>query len=75
MSSQKPLRIDFSIKNAVLQAVPREPLLTSDGLNWSGCRLEYQHQPAHETPDLIPKQHIISISTGQPFLREWKDNS
>jgi hypothetical protein len=52
---------------------------SNDCVGCFGCKcppftLINQHQPAHETPELIPKQHIISISTGQPFLREWKDN-
>lgn len=75
MSSQEALLIDFSQEDAALEALPRSPVLSSNGLGWSGLRLEYHRQPAHETPELVSVQHVVSlVTTERPYLNERKEN-
>jgi AraC family transcriptional regulator len=49
--------------------LPRKPLLSSDGANWRGIRLEYQQQPPYTVPEHIADHHEIRISLFQHSQR------
>ncbi|MGH8000521.1 MAG: helix-turn-helix domain-containing protein [Brasilonema sp.] len=49
-------------------AAKLSPLMTSYHANWDSLRLDYHQQPAYETPEHSPQQHVISVSlTKQPI--------
>lgn len=68
MRTEKIISLDFAQEDAYSQILPRSPLITSYHANWNDFRLDYHQQPAFETPEHTPQQHVISISlTKQPI--------
>ncbi len=65
MAVEKVLTIDFAEEEACTKILPRSPLNSSYNAKWDGIRLDYHQQPAHETPEHSPKQHVISICLAQ----------
>ncbi|MBR8839560.1 MAG: helix-turn-helix transcriptional regulator [Stigonema ocellatum SAG 48.90 = DSM 106950] len=65
MPEEKILTVDFSQKDVCAEILPRSPLISSYTAKWDGIRLDHHRQPAHETPEHSPLQHIISISLEQ----------
>lgn len=62
MPEATPLALDFTQENALLQLLPRAPLLSSHQLGWDGIHAQYHRQPAWETPDSCGPHHVIVIS-------------
>jgi AraC family transcriptional regulator len=62
MLKEKILCVDFAQEEAYSQILPRSPLVTSYHAKWDGIRLDYHQQPAFETPEHSPQQHVISVS-------------
>ncbi|MEC4817651.1 MAG: AraC family transcriptional regulator [Scytonema sp. PMC 1069.18] len=62
MPEEKILCVDFAQEDAYSQILPRSPLVTSYHAKWDGIRLDYHQQPAYETPEHSPNQHIVSVS-------------
>ncbi|MCC5639539.1 AraC family transcriptional regulator [Nostoc sp. CHAB 5844] len=63
MLEEKILKVDFAQEDACAEVLPRSPLVSSYHAQWDGIRLDIYRQPAHETPEHAPQQHIISINT------------
>lgn len=71
---KQPVLLNFSQQKAALQVLPRHPLLSSEGTDWGGIRLEYHQQPPWATPEFLAQEHIISIvTTEHPYLNERKE--
>lgn len=66
----KPLKIDFTQDDGILQIFSRLPLLSSRQAAWEGIHLGYYQQPAHETLEYCPAQHTISIHLGSSGIEE-----
>lgn len=62
MSETTPLALDFTQENAILQLLPRAPLLSSHQLGWDGIHAQYHQQPAWETPESCGSHHTIIVS-------------
>jgi AraC family transcriptional regulator len=62
MPTEEIIKIDFAQEDACSQILPRSPLVTSYHTNWHGIRLDYHQQPAFETPEHSPQQHVITVS-------------
>lgn len=62
MSEEKILPVDFTQEDAYLEILPRSPLVSSYHEQWKGVRLDVHHQPAHETPEHTPQQHVVTVS-------------
>jgi AraC family transcriptional regulator len=65
MPEEKILNVDFAQEEVCAEILPRSPLISSYKFKWNGIRLDHHRQPAHETPEHSPQQHIISISLEQ----------
>ncbi len=65
MPEEKILTIDFAQEEFCSEILPLSPLISSYNAQWDGIRLDHHRQPAHETPEHSPLQHIISISLEQ----------
>lgn len=74
MPPEKPITLDCTKENAILQLVPHQPLLASQKTGWHGIHLEHHRQPAHSTPKHCSKQHIISIPLGRSTWLEREEN-
>ena len=61
MSHHKPLIIDPTKENDILQIYPCRSLVSSHNMNWSGIHLGYYHLPPHSIPEKISPQHLILI--------------
>ncbi|WP_017314916.1 helix-turn-helix domain-containing protein [Mastigocladopsis repens] len=71
MPTEEIIKVDFAQEEACSQILPRSPLATSYHANWDGIRLDYHQQPAFETPEHSPQQHVIGISlVKQPINAE-----
>ncbi|MBE9003574.1 helix-turn-helix transcriptional regulator [Fortiea sp. LEGE XX443] len=62
MQEEKILKIDFAQEDACAEVLPRSHIISSYHAKWDGIRLDIHQQPAHETPEHLPQQHIISMS-------------
>lgn len=62
MPKDKILTVDFADFDSCSKIMPRSPFISSYNAQWNGIRLDYHRQPAHETPEHSPQQHVISIS-------------
>ncbi|BCL34560.1 helix-turn-helix domain-containing protein [Nostoc sp. MS1] len=62
MSEEKILTVDFTQEDACLEILPRSPLISSYHAQWEGLRLDVHQQPAHETPEHTPSQHVVTVS-------------
>ncbi|MBD2346570.1 AraC family transcriptional regulator [Anabaena subtropica] len=69
MSEEKILAVDFTQEEACLEILPRSPLVSSYHAQWQGLRLDVHQQPAHETPEHSPQQHVITVSLEQKVVR------
>lgn len=69
MLDKKILNIDFAQEDACAEVLPRSPLISSFHAQWDGIRLDLHQQPAHETPEHSPQQHIISINTAHRLTK------
>ncbi|MBW4593993.1 MAG: AraC family transcriptional regulator [Brasilonema angustatum HA4187-MV1] len=68
MPTEEIISIDFAQEDVYTQILPRSPLMSSYHAKWDHIRLDYHQQPAYETPEHSPQQHVISISlTKQPI--------
>lgn len=71
MSEATPLALDFTQENALLQLLPRAPLLSSHQFEWDGIHAQYHQQPAWETPESYGLHHaIVVIHFEQPTKTE-----
>ena len=71
MSEATPLALDFTQENAILQLLPRAPLLSSHQLRWDGIHAQYHRQPAWEIPESCGPHHaIVLIDFEQPTKTE-----
>jgi AraC family transcriptional regulator len=61
MSGQQILKVDYHLATASLQVTPRPPLLSSHQTNWQNIGLQYHLQPAIQTPEFQPSQHLLVI--------------
>jgi AraC family transcriptional regulator len=62
MSDEKILTVDFTQEDACLEILPRSPLASSYHAHWEGLRLDVHQQPAYETPEHSPYQHVVTVS-------------
>jgi AraC family transcriptional regulator len=62
MLQEKIVTVDFTQEDACLEILPRSPLVSSYHEQWQGLRLDVHQQPAHETPEHTPQQHIVTVS-------------
>lgn len=62
MLEEKILNIDFTQEDACAEVLPRSPLISSYHAGWDGIRLDIHQQPAYETPEHSPQQHVISVN-------------
>ncbi|NJM70233.1 MAG: helix-turn-helix transcriptional regulator [Scytonema sp. RU_4_4] len=62
MPTEEIINVDFAQEDVYSQILPRSPLMTSYHADWDGIRLDYHQQPAYETPEHSPQQHVVSIS-------------
>lgn len=69
MSDAPVLTIDLTKEQSISTILPHPPLLTSERLGWSRINVQYHHQPASESPEHIPKQHLIVHYPGQERAR------
>lgn len=71
MPTEEIINIDFTQEDACSQILPRSPLASSYHAKWDGIRLDHHQQPAFETPEHSPQQHVIGVSlTKQPTNAE-----
>ncbi len=71
MSEATPLALDFTQSNALLQVLPRAPLLSSHQFEWDGIHAQYHQQPAWEIPESYSPRHVlVVIHFGQPTKTE-----
>ncbi|MBD2433204.1 MULTISPECIES: hypothetical protein [Fischerella] len=61
---------DSSRKNAVIQVVPRSPILWSHNVISDILRVEKHHQPANGTSQCCLPHYLLSIHLGQPIQLE-----
>ena len=64
IGEQVASEIDYTKDDQILKVYPQLPLLSSKGAAWQGLHLGYYRQPAYETPEHFPKQHLIGIDLG-----------
>lgn len=62
MPEATPLALDFTKEDAILQLLPRVPILSSHQLGWDGIKAQYHRQPAWEIPDSCSLHHVIVVS-------------
>jgi AraC family transcriptional regulator len=62
MPIEEIINIDFTQEYACSQILPRSPFASSYHAHWDGIRLDYHQQPAFETPEHSPQQHVIGVS-------------
>lgn len=62
MLEEKILNVDFTQEDACAEVLPRSPLVSSYHAKWDGIRLDIHQQPAYETPEHSPQQHVISVN-------------
>jgi AraC family transcriptional regulator len=62
--------VDTTQTSDILKVVPREPILSSQSLNWDGVCFQYHHQPAWETPYFSNIHHLIIIHHSQYIQAE-----
>ncbi|OKH57738.1 helix-turn-helix domain-containing protein [Scytonema sp. HK-05] len=62
MPIEEIINIDFTQEDACSQILPRSPLASSYHANWDGIRLDHHQQPAFDTPEHTPQQHVIGVS-------------
>ncbi|NMG07256.1 AraC family transcriptional regulator [Brasilonema sp. UFV-L1] len=68
MPIEEIISVDFAQEDPYSKILPRSPLRSSYDANWDSLRLDYHQQPAYETPEHSPQQHVISVSlTKQPI--------
>ncbi|MBD0390270.1 MAG: helix-turn-helix transcriptional regulator [Nostoc sp. C3-bin3] len=63
--SQNPSTVKQSDRWQYPDVFPRSPVLTSYKTDWSSISLEYQHQPAGETPTVCVDHYMVGIYLGQ----------
>lgn len=68
--AKQPTVFNTTQLDDLLKVVPREPLLSSQSLNWDGCCLHYSQQPAWETPDFCEIHHLIIINHSHTIQAE-----
>ncbi|WP_397332011.1 helix-turn-helix domain-containing protein [Nostoc sp. FACHB-280] len=69
MLEETILKVDFTQEDACAEVLPRSHINSSYNAKWDGIRLDIHHQPAHETPEHSPQQHIISINLDYHLLQ------
>ncbi|MBD1840044.1 helix-turn-helix transcriptional regulator [Coleofasciculus sp. FACHB-64] len=57
-------------KNAVLQVVPRSPILRSQDIVSDILQVEHHHQPANQESECCLPNYLLSIHLGQPIQLE-----
>ncbi|WP_197036094.1 hypothetical protein [Fischerella sp. PCC 9605] len=58
---------DLTKKNALLQVVPRLPVVQSRDIVSDILRVEHHHQPANGTSECCLPNYLLSIHLGQPI--------
>jgi AraC family transcriptional regulator len=72
---EQPSLISGDRKSALSQLLPRQPLLSSQKLNWAGIVFEYHRQSAWETPYFSGTYHSIIVNhSHQIHMERWSDN-
>lgn len=66
MQEETILKVDFTQEDACAEVLPRSHINSSYHAKWDSIRLDIYQQPAHETPEHSPQQHIISST--QPIV-------
>ncbi|MBD2083438.1 AraC family transcriptional regulator [Trichocoleus sp. ST-U3] len=61
---------DSTKKNAVLQVVPRSPILRSQDIVSDILQVEHHHQPANRESECCLPNYLLSIHLGQPIQLE-----
>lgn len=61
MPEEKPLTVDFTKANAILEVLPRAPLLSSSQVGWNGIYLEHHCQSGDEMLKHCHAQHVVMI--------------
>ncbi|MBU7583888.1 MAG: helix-turn-helix transcriptional regulator [Nostoc sp. TH1S01] len=69
MLEETILKLDFTQEDACAEILPRSHINSSYNAQWDGIRLDIHHQPAHETPEHSPQQHIIVINLDNHWLK------
>jgi AraC family transcriptional regulator len=61
ISETRPLTIDFTREDNVLQILPRPAQRSSDGSGWDQIYIQQHHQPAWETPESAHTRHMLLV--------------
>jgi len=61
MLEEKPLTVDFTKKDAILEVLPRAPLLSSSQVGWNSIYLEHHCQSGDEMLKHCHTQHVVMI--------------
>ncbi|MBD2437119.1 helix-turn-helix transcriptional regulator [Nostoc sp. FACHB-110] len=69
MLEEKILNLDFTQEDACAEVLPRSHIKSSYHAKWDSVRLDIHQQPAHETPEHSPQQHIISVNLDNHVIR------
>ncbi|GBE94437.1 AraC family transcriptional regulator [Nostoc cycadae] len=69
MQEETILKVDFTQEDACAEVLPRSHINSSYHAKWDSIRLDIYQQPAHETPEHSPQQHIISINTAHRLTK------
>ncbi|AFY45507.1 transcriptional regulator, AraC family [Nostoc sp. PCC 7107] len=69
MLEETILKVDFTQEDACAEVLPRSHTNSSYHAKWDSIRLDIHQQPAHETPEHSPQQHIISINTAHRLTK------
>jgi AraC family transcriptional regulator len=70
LETKQPTVLNTTQSDDLLKVVPREPLLSSQSLNWDGCCFHYSQQPAWETPEFCEIHHLIIVNHSHTIQAE-----
>jgi AraC family transcriptional regulator len=68
MLEEKILNVDFTQEDACAEVLPRSHINSSFHAKWDGIRLDVHQQPAYETPEHSPQQHVIYINLAHDLM-------
>lgn len=68
--AEQPTVLNTTQAADLLKVVPKQPLLSSQSLNWDGCCLHYSQQPAWETPEFREIHHLIIVNHSHTIQAE-----
>jgi AraC family transcriptional regulator len=69
MPDAKPLVINITQEDEILEIFPRPPLLSSQKFGWNGIYVQSCQLPAWEMPEHYNKQHVICVKHCQQLYR------